>query len=170
MGALSVPVRLTLAESGAAALAEAARDLDDADDARKFLAALENNHKLWLILSDLAERYAWDFPDRRLAEYVTTTSRKAGFGVQDEEVATLVQINRNVSSKMAQGRDIELIARRARLAWQENGRPGCQSLEDWLIAEIERKSKLSSSLPTVAVLAAVTKGVGAPARQGAYAT
>jgi hypothetical protein len=127
---------LTLAESGALALAEAAAELDEADDAAKFLSALERNHKVWQAIKDVAERENWPVPNARLADYALSTARKMGRGVTDEQLHALIEINRRVSAQLAGG-DIEHIRRRAYYLWENLGRPQGKDLEHWLIAEME---------------------------------
>ncbi|MBI5162384.1 MAG: DUF2934 domain-containing protein [Magnetospirillum sp.] len=138
---VAIPVRLTLAESGAVALAEAARRLNNADNTSKFLSALDDNHRLWMTLAEVARTAAWAVPDRRLAHYVMATSCKAGCGVHDGDVEALIDINRDVSARLVRGRSIDSIRRRAELAWRESGRTGA-TLERWLIQEIARKAHL----------------------------
>lgn len=135
----NIPVRLSLQESSAIALAEAADDLANARDAGSFLAALETNHRLWRTLAEVAHRHRWEALDRRLADFVTATTAKAGRGVPDEHLETLIGINREVSAKLAH--DAQSARRRALLAWQEKGKPLGLKLESWLIAEIERKAQ-----------------------------
>ncbi len=136
----TIPVRLTLEESSAVALATAARHLDAAQDADDFAAALDNNHRLWLLLCEIGDRNCWAATDRRLTDFVVATSRKAGRGVDDDHVEALIDINRSVSARLTAGRDLSAIQRRAMLAWQESG--WVQSLERWLLAEIQRKSRM----------------------------
>jgi hypothetical protein len=134
---------LTLAESGALALAEAATRLDTADDAGKFLDALERNQKVWQAIKNLAERHEWAMPSAQLAEYALKTARKMGRGVADEQLDTLIDINRRVSAELAGG-DIERIRERAYFIWENRGRPHGEDLDHWLIAEMEslgRKSR-----------------------------
>lgn len=141
MGTMTtIPVRLTLEESSAVALATAARYLDAAHDAREFAAALDNNHRLWLLLCEIADRDGWAAADRRLTDFVMATSRKAGRGVDDDHVEALIDINRTVSAELTGGRDLSSIQRRAVLAWQESG--WVQSLEHWLLGEIQRKARM----------------------------
>lgn len=127
--------RLTPAESGALALADAAAQLDCADDPGKFLNALERNRKVWQTIKHLAERHDWDVPTR-LADYALATTGKMGRGVADEQLHTLIDINRQVSAELAGG-DIEHIRKRAYFIWQDRGRPHGQDLEHWLVAELE---------------------------------
>ncbi len=131
---------LTLAESGALALAEAAADLDSADDAEKFLSALERNHKVWLTIKDVAERENWTVPNPRMADYALATAGTMGRGVTDEELHALIAINREVSAHLAGG-DIEHIRQRAYFLWENLGRPQGKDLEHWLIAEMEMKGR-----------------------------
>lgn len=127
--------RLTPAESGALALADAAARLDGADDPGKFLSALECNRKVWQTIKHLAERHDWELP-ARLADYALSTAGKMGRGVADEQLHTLIDINRQVSAELAGG-DIEHIRKRAYFIWENRGRPHGQDLEHWLIAELE---------------------------------
>jgi len=131
---------LTLAERGALALAEAATDLDNADDTAKFLNALERNSKVWQAIKEVAEREHWPVPNARLAEYALTTSRSMGRGVTDEQVHALIDINRRVSAQLAGG-DIGRIRDRAYFLWENLGRPQGKDLEHWLIAEMEVKGR-----------------------------
>ncbi|MCR6632736.1 MAG: DUF2934 domain-containing protein [Magnetospirillum sp.] len=127
---------LTLAESGALALADAATQLDNADDAGKFLRALERNRKVWQTIKDLAERHNWRVPNARLADYALSTARKMGRGVDDEQLNTLIDINRRVSAELAGG-NIDQIRERAYFLWENQGRPDGKDLDHWLIAEME---------------------------------
>lgn len=139
MGTASIPVRLSIEESSAIALTEAADDLANARDTGAFLAALETNHRLWLILAEVARRHGWNALDRRLAEFVAATTAKAGRGLPDEHLETLIGINREVSAKLT--RNAASAHRRAVLAWQEHGKPYGLRLDNWLIAEIQRKAQ-----------------------------
>ena len=127
---------LTLAESGALALAEAARQLDSADEPAKFLRALEHNRKVWQTIRDLAARHNWRTPTPRLADYALATARKMGHGVADEHLSNLIDISRRVSAELAGG-DIERIRERAYFIWESRGRPHGQDLEHWLMAEMD---------------------------------
>lgn len=133
-----IPVRLTLSESTAAALATAADDLSAANDTEHFLAALEGNHRLWQVLTTIAQRNDWIEPNRHLADFVVAASRTAGKGLRDEHLETLVEINRDLSTRLARGRELARIRQRATLAWKERGRPLGFSFERWLINEMER--------------------------------
>lgn len=131
---------LTLAESGALALAEAAAELDRAENTRQFLDALEHNRKVWQAIKDVAERQNWRVPNARLADYALSTARKRGRGVNDDQVNTLIDINRRVSAELAGG-DIDQIRERAYYIWENRGRPQGQALDHWLIAEMEMKGR-----------------------------
>lgn len=128
--------RLTLAESGALALADAATQLDAADEPAKFLSALERNRKVWQAIKDLAERHNWRVPSPGMADYALNTARKMGRGVADEQLSTLVDINRRISAELAGG-DITVIRERAYFIWESRGRPHGQDLDHWLLAEME---------------------------------
>ncbi|MGE5546007.1 MAG: DUF2934 domain-containing protein [Solirubrobacterales bacterium] len=131
---------LSLAESGALALAEVAEELDSADDTGKFLKALERNRRVWQALKEVAARQHWLTPDRALAEYAVQTSRSTGHGVHDDHVHALIDINRRVSAQLAGGDDIEQIRRRAYFLWEARGRPQGQDLDHWLMAELETRA------------------------------
>lgn len=131
---------LTLAETGALALADAATDLDRADNASKFLGALERNRKVWQSLKDVALQQNWPVPEPHVAEYALSTTGKMGHGVNDAQVIALIDINRRVSAALAGG-SIDPIRDRAYFIWENSGRPNGQDLEHWLIAEIEMKGK-----------------------------
>ena len=130
------PCPLTLAESGALALADAAAQLDSADEPAKFLRALEHNRKVWQTIKALAERHNWRTPSPRMADYALNTARKMGLGVADDQLTTLVDIGHRVSRELAGG-DITIIRERAYFIWESRGRPHGQDLEHWLMAEME---------------------------------
>ncbi len=134
--------RLTPAESGALALAEAASQLDSADEPDKFLRALERNRQVWQTIKELAARHNWDVPTARLADYALTTARKMGRGVADDQLTTLIDINRRVSNQLAGG-DIDRIRERAYFIWESRGRPHGQDLDHWLLAEMESQGRQS---------------------------
>lgn len=143
MDSAPIPVRLTLAESTAAALAEAADDLSAATDADRFVAALDVNHRLWMTLVQIAAAQDWHHLNRHLADFVVSASRTAGRGLSDERLETLVEINREVSKRLTGGRQLPAIRQRAKLAWQERGRPYGLPLDRWLIAEMERQARVA---------------------------
>ncbi len=142
MGIVAIPVRLSLAESSAVALMEAADDLAGADRAEKFVAALDTNRLLWLTLSAVAERHRWAVPAPRTTDFVMTTTRHAGRGLTDQHVETLIAVNREASRGLVGGRDLDPIRSRAVLAWHESGEQYGLPLGRWLIAEIDRKARL----------------------------
>ncbi|CAA7620468.1 DUF2934 domain-containing protein [Magnetospirillum sp. UT-4] len=127
---------LSLAESSALALHEAAHQLDRAADADTFLRALERNRAVWQTLRAVADRENWRVPSRRLADYALATARKMGRGCGDDTVTTLIDINRQVSAELAGG-DIEHIRQRAYFIWENSGRPPGQDLDHWLMAEMD---------------------------------
>lgn len=141
MGIASIPVRLSIQESSAMALRKAADDLANAADTETFLAALEANHRLWRTLAAVAVNQGWPDLDGDMADFVLRTSAKAGRGLRDELVESLIDINRRVSARLARGRDVESVGRRVVLAWKETGQPYGLSLESWLLSEIERKAR-----------------------------
>jgi hypothetical protein len=142
MGSVSIPVRLTLPESSAVALTKAADDMADAHDNEHFLAALNGNHRLWLALAEIAHAKGWSFPDRRVTDFVMNTTHKAGRHTGDDQIEALIAINRDMAAQLAGGQDLEMVARRAELAWREHGRPYGMRLDQWLIGEMERKARL----------------------------
>ncbi|MCA1910072.1 MAG: DUF2934 domain-containing protein [Magnetospirillum sp.] len=143
MDSAPIPVRLTLVESTAAALAEAADDLSAATDPDRFVAALDINHRLWLTLVQIAADQDWHHLNRHLADFVVSASRTAGRGLSDERLETLVEINREVSKRLTSGRPLPAIRQRAKLAWQERGRPYGLPLDRWLISEMERQARVA---------------------------
>lgn len=142
MGSVSIPVRLTLPESSAVALTKAADDMADASDPSRFVAALNGNHRLWQALAEIADAKGWTFPDRRITDFVMKTTHKAGRSTGDDQIETLIAINRDMASQLAGGQDMETVTRRAELAWRERGRPYGVRLDQWLITEMERKARL----------------------------
>lgn len=127
--------RLTAAENGALALDDAAAQLDRASDPTTFMQALERNRKVWQTIKELSKQHDWRVPTR-LAEYALNTCGKMGIGVADEHLHALIDINRQLSAKLAGG-DIQSIRERAYFIWESRGRPHGQDLEHWLIAELE---------------------------------
>lgn len=142
MGIVSMPVRLTLPESSAVALSLAADDMAGATSNTKFLAALDGNHRLWLSLSAIARINGWGTPDSRISDFVMATTRKAGRQTGDDQIETLITINRDMALRLVDGHDLDAIQRRAMLAWQERGRPYGLIMDRWLIAEMERKARI----------------------------
>lgn len=142
MGSVSIPVRLTLPESSAVALTKAADDMADAHDSSCFVAALNINHRLWQALSEIADAKGWAIPDRRIADFVMKTTHKAGRRTGDDQIETLIAINRDMAAQLAGGQDMETVTRRAELAWRERGRPYGVKLDQWLVGEMERKARL----------------------------
>ena len=130
---------LTLAEGSAVALVLAAEGLDGADDADTFLVAIGTNHRLWLALTGLAGRHAWEVIDQRMTDFVVSMSYKAGRGIPDEHVEALIAINRDVASWLTAGGDLAPIRRRAESVWAESGQGRGLRLMEWLISEIERR-------------------------------
>jgi len=131
--------KLTLAETGALALDEAARELDKASDTASFLKALERNQRVWRTLAQIALSRTWQCPSQRQVAYALSTDAP-GNGANDERVSTLIDINREVSDILAHGEDITRIRERAHAIWESRGRPQGQDLEHWLLAEMELSS------------------------------
>lgn len=132
---------LTLAERSAAALAEAADGLDGSDAADTFLAAIEDNHRLWLALTRFARRQGWTVIDQRMTDFVISMSYQAGRGIPDEHVEALIGINREVASWLCAGGDLASIRRRVESAWRDAGRPSGMSRMVWLMSGIERHGR-----------------------------
>ncbi|BAE50161.1 hypothetical protein amb1357 [Paramagnetospirillum magneticum AMB-1] len=133
------PEKLTLAETGALALDEAAQELDRACDTASFLKALERNQRVWRTLAHIAAARAWQFPSQRQVAYALSTDEH-GNGANDERVNTLIDINREVSDILAHGDDMTRLRERAYAIWEARGRPHGQDLEHWLLAEMELSS------------------------------
>ena len=131
---------LTLSESSALALAEVAADLDAADNAERFVSALDTNRRIWQAIRDLAEHFSWQVPGRHDSDYAIEASRSAG-RVNDQRIDALIALNRRVSAELAHGDDLDLIRERAYFLWESVGRPLGQDLEHWLIAEMEVRGK-----------------------------
>jgi len=128
--------RLSLAESGALALDDAAAALDCAGDSVTFLDALAHNRRVWKAIKDVSRRERWAVPSLRQTDFALgATAKKA---VSDEDVHVLVDINRSVSAALAGGR-LDRIRQRAHQLWEQSGRPQGQALDFWLLAEMEAK-------------------------------
>jgi hypothetical protein len=130
----AAPRRLSQAERGALALADAASALDGAADTATFLRALDHNRRVWHAVLALAHRHHWPVPDQRQTAFALDTTARAS--VSDHDIHSLVAINRRVSSALAGG-CIDTIRRRAYDIWEEQGRPRGQALDHWLLAEME---------------------------------
>ncbi len=133
---------LSIAETGALALSDAARDLDRADNAQKFLGALERNRRVWKSIGQLAASRSWAVPDRRMVAYALKTTGQASGPAQgqighDDHIHALIHINRRVSDALAEGSDIERIRERAHAIWESRGPPHGEDMDHWLIAEME---------------------------------
>jgi hypothetical protein len=130
---------LTLFQSSALALAEAANGLDTADNAQQFVSALETNRRVWQAVRDLAEHYAWPVPERGVADFAIESSPSAG-RIDDQRVSALIDLNRRISAELVYGSDLASIRERACFLWDSGGRPQGQDMEHWLIAEMEISS------------------------------
>lgn len=133
---------LSLAETGALVLADAARDLDHADDAQKFLGALDRNRRIWKSIGRLAASRSWSVPDHRMVAYALRTTGQAsgptpGQIGHDDHIHALIDINRRVSKALAAGGDIERIRERAHAIWEGRGRPHGEDMDHWLLAEMD---------------------------------
>ena len=137
-----IPVSLSLKETSAVALVEAAVCLNGASNIDDFISALDKNHRLWRTLIEFSRRNGWDHIDRRTGEFVMATLHKCGCGVIDSDIEALVSINNGISQRLADGREVERIRRRAQLAWRDSGVSEAIPLEAWLIDRIEAKAQL----------------------------
>ena len=129
------PSDLSIAETGALALAGAARALDHAEDTGTFLGALERNGRLWRSLGRLARQQSWAVPDSKMVAYALKTTGQASG--RDDAIHALIDINRQVSASLAKGGDIERIRQRAHAIWESRGHPPGEDLDHWLLAEME---------------------------------
>lgn len=128
--------QLSLAESGALALDEAAAALDGAIDSATFLDALARNRRVWRAIKDIAHRERWNVPSVRQTAFALGTTAKSA--VSDGDVHALVAVNRRVSSALAGG-GLEAIRQRAYFLWERSGHPQGQALDFWLLAEMEAR-------------------------------
>ncbi|OAN50439.1 hypothetical protein A6A04_18335 [Paramagnetospirillum marisnigri] len=129
---------LTLAETGALALDEAARKLDHAADAAAFLEAVRQNQRVWQSIGHLAATRSWRVPNRGMVAYaLKTTDEASGKGGRDDRIHALIDINRQVSAVLAGDGGLDALRQRAQRLWEERGRPFGAPLEQWLLLEIE---------------------------------
>lgn len=132
---------LTIAETGALALDCAAHDLDCADDAQKFLGALDRNRRVWESIGQLAAARSWRLPNRHMVAYaIKTTSQTTAQSGRDDRIHALIDINRQVAMELAGGKDMESLRQRARTVWEGRGRPFGNDIEHWLLAEMDVQS------------------------------
>ena len=136
-----IPISLSLKESGAVALAEAAECLGTADNPDVFLSALGENHRLWRTLVDVARRNGWSIFDHRTSDFILSMVWNSGCGIADSHVEAMIDINRNVSRCMIADGDIDRTRQRALLAWRESTRGESTPLATWLINQIEIKAQ-----------------------------
>ena len=134
-----LPARLSLAESGALALDDAAAALDGAVDSTAFLDALARNRRVWAAIRRLSRREHWPVPSHRQTAFALGASGKRA--VSDDEVHALVDVNRSVSAALAGGA-IAPIRERACSLWEQRGRHQGQALDFWLLAEIEANQEV----------------------------
>ena len=138
------PAELTLIESCAIALGEAAEAIDHAGNAETFLAAIEANHRLWLTLTGMARPILGIAPDQRMIDFVISMSYKAGRGIPDQHIETLIGINRELAASLLPGQTVAAVRQRAETAWRKSG-PHGMNLWGWLVAEIDRKCRIAAS-------------------------
>ena len=139
-----IPVRLSVEEICAAALMDAADNLDVADDARTFVDALEENHRLWLILRDV------DLPARESAhathdgDCAFTIPAVQGRCTSDAAVSAMIAINQRIAARFAAGIDLENIRARVRLVHRESR--SMDGLAIWTQAQIANLRRRSLGL------------------------
>ena len=133
-------VSLSLKETSAVALVEAAENLNEAASIGAFVSALDQNHRLWRRLMEVADRYGWGSVDRRHSDFVLSQLGKCGLNIRDSDVEALVTINRDISRRLASRRDIKSIRDLALSAWHDSGLSDEVPLGAWLIDHIDRKS------------------------------
>ena len=125
---------LSLRETGALILNDAATAIDMAEDSAAFLRALEHNRQVWNTLKDISECQSWGIPDRRQTEFALGATMRSG--ISDHDIDTLLDINRSVSAALADG-SIDLIRLRAYYIWENQGHPQGQDMDHWLLAEMQ---------------------------------
>ncbi len=135
-----IPVGLSQMEGSAIALNEAAESLNEAANIGAFVSALDQNHRLWRRLMEVADRYGWGSVDRRHSDFVLSRLNKCGLNIRDSDVEALVAINRDISRRLASGRDIKSIRALALSVWRDSGLSDEVPLGAWLIDHIDRKS------------------------------
>lgn len=161
MGPNVIPNHTSLADICIAALTEVADCFDGARAAATYRVALDNNHRLWLILAEIG---AATGNKRFLRDSAFAISRSVllGQGDADAEVATLVAINRRIVNDLAVGADVQRICARVHLAYRESDDGG--GFTNWLLAQINKKERLWRQFAPV-----VEPGSGQPAIGGAAA-
>lgn len=140
MGSNFIPIRLSLAEVCAAALMEAADDIEEAHAAAAFMDALDSNHRLWLAVRELGVIDGWILPPRRDADFAIQRSSRLGRGVTDAEVAALVAINRRMADHLTANGDVTRVRTRVRLAYREGG--GGVGFVPWLLSQMHKMDRV----------------------------
>jgi len=89
-----------LAEEIARRLASAADRLNNARDLEAFVAALDQHRQVWLIVSQSAPKLGWLIPEQ-LIEISLSTAGRADGRLDDQEIESLIRINRFASLALA---------------------------------------------------------------------
>jgi hypothetical protein len=135
-----IPVGLSPIEGSVVALNEAAENLNEAANIGAFVSALDQNHRLWRRLMEVADRCGWGSVDRRHSDFVLSRLGQSGLNIRDSDIEALVAINRDISRRLASGRDIMSIRELALSAWHDSGLSDEVPLGAWLIDHIGHKS------------------------------
>lgn len=144
MNPANIPIRLSAEEICAAALMDAADNLDLAADVHAFIGALEENHRLWLILRDTDMAKAWITPATRNADFLSMGFADQGRCASDAAVSAMIAINQQIAERFAAGENMESIRARVRLAHRESGTAG--GLVLWTLAQIVNLGRRNSVL------------------------
>ena len=109
---MSDELTLSLPEKEALNLTEAAIAIDNArqtGDHSALAAALEHNLQLWTAIRTLASRPDSSMPGAvvdnlcRLADFIASTTLKAGAQIGEEAINTLININFQISEGLLEG-------------------------------------------------------------------
>ncbi|MEW5727349.1 MAG: hypothetical protein AB1918_05940 [Pseudomonadota bacterium] len=84
----------------ASALAEIADRLDNCRDAASFVAALQDQGRLWRDMLAVGHALGCRIPDA-MAEFVAAATGHARAGVDDHEVEAMISINRRLAEELA---------------------------------------------------------------------
>lgn len=136
---------LSLTETGALILDDAAAAIDTAEDSAAFLRALEHNRQVWKTLKDISQCQSWSVPDRRQTEFALGATTRTG-KISDHDIDTLIDINRSVSAALAGG-DIDRIRVRAYYIWESQSHPQGHDMDHWLLAEMQLAARQPAIIP-----------------------
>lgn len=98
-----IPMKLSPAETWAAALLTAADELAAAADLPEFITAINTNHRLWRMLMEMVPFDGWDMLTRHDADFAVTKTCDHGIGVNDGDVTALVEINQRAARGLVPG-------------------------------------------------------------------